>query len=41
MPAGNSRVKKVTVGTDPEPARIGLCLKGQATVGSPCLYLTV
>jgi hypothetical protein len=39
--AGNGQVTKFVVGTDPEPARIGLCVKGQATVGSVCRYLTV
>ena len=38
--AAAGKVKKFTVGTDPEPARIGLCLQG-ATAGSACRYLTV
>lgn len=41
QPAGAGQVKKFTVGTDPEPARIGLCVQGQGTVGSVCRYLTV
>ena len=39
--AAGGLVTKFTVGTDPEPARIGLCVKGQSTVGSVCRYLTV
>lgn len=39
--AANGRVTPFTAGTDNELARIGLCLSGQATVGSPCRYLTV
>ena len=27
----SGKVKKFTVGTDPEPARIGLCIQGQGT----------
>lgn len=37
----SGKVKKFTVGTDPEPARIGLCIQGQGTAGSVCRYLTV
>jgi hypothetical protein len=38
--AGAGRVTGFVAGTDPEPARLGLCIKGQTTVGQPCRYLT-
>lgn len=37
---GSGRVGLYVVGTDAEPARLGICIKGQATVGSLCRYLT-
>lgn len=38
--AGGGQVRKYTVGTDAEPARLGLCIKGQATIGSVCQFFT-
>lgn len=39
-PTGSGRVAPFVVGTDSEPQRLGLCIKGQSTVGSVCRYLT-
>lgn len=39
--AAAGTVTEFTVGTDSEPARLGLCIQGQSTVGSLCRYLTV
>lgn len=38
--AANGQVAKFVVGTDPEPARLGMVVKGQATVGQTCRFLT-
>ena len=38
--AANGQVAKFVVGTDSDPARLGMVVKGQSTVGQTCRFLT-